>query len=597
MSAELRSHNGSMIFRGFILAAIAITAVGAQVGLPWLSFHFAGALAEGAYWEDDPPASWSDYCSARMRFNSFFDPNRLPYRGVQVLSTTVCKDELIVLAHIGRSINAMPSPMALIRFNLQTGQVSTSPPPKEVRYVLSDGSRLWWLPEDNDVRDPPWILDDHPTALVSHYPLFQFVDLIDGCWQKSDRFALIPPRSGPFVAPTFWPSTTANSFLQVESTLDHLCFRIGFEVGSKEQALQFAERFWNPTDDELQQVGYRFIRSTDDATDFLRDPFGRWLESGVLCAMDYTSDHRENSAFRWDRYEPGKPIESRFVPTPIQWGVDPFYYRKKLDGLTAITSADGRVYILSHDDSDGRLHVLQWENSQLRLVAQRGDPYFGRVCLDGGLLFSLACIIPMVLLAFLAFLVQRNQARRLFAYGRESVVLASVVRRGAARSIDLGFVVLPLVLSIVMHPDAIGWWRHTSDELRHLVEAIDYLQFDPVVDSLSDCRDAIQAYLVSLVSAPILWWAFGIGVAVGIAQLIWQGRSGRTLGKWLMGIKVVHTTLRPCGVARSLLREILLVIDSVMLFSWVPGVITILATSKSQRVGDWITDTVVVQDA
>jgi len=596
MSAELRSPNGSMIVRGFILAAIAVTVVGAQVGFPWLSFHFAGALAEGAYREDEP-ASWSDYCSARMRFNSFFDPDSLPFRGVIIRSATVYKDELIVLANNGLNIDSTQPPTDLIRFNLRTGNASTSPAPEGVRYVLSDGNRLWWLPEDKDVRDPPWILDDHPTALVSHYPLYQFVDFIDGCWQKSDRFALIPPRSGPFDAPTFWPSTTANSFLQVESTLDRLIFRIGFEVGTKEQALQFAERFWNPTNDELKQVGYRFISSTDEDTSFLRLPFGRWLEGGVLCAMDYTGDHRGDSVFRWDRYEPGKPIESRFVPTPIRWGIDPFYYGKKLDGLTAITSVDGRVYILSHDDSDGRLHVLQWENGQLRLVAQRGDPYFRRVCLDGGLLFSLVCIIPMLLLAFLAFLLQRNQAGRLFAYGRESVVLASVARRGIARSVDLGLVVLPLVLSVAMHPDAIGWWRRTSDESRHLFEAIDYFEFVPVVDSLQACRDALQTNLFALLSAPILWWVFVIGVAVGVAQLLWQGRSGRTLGKWLMGIKVVRTTLRPCGLARSLLREILLLIDSVMLFSWVTGVITILATSRSQRVGDLIADTIVIRNA
>ena len=596
MTAELRSPNGSMIARGFILAAIAITVVGAQFGFPWLSLHFAGALAGAADWEDEP-ASWSHYCSARMRFNSFFQPDYLPYRGVKVRSTTVCKDELIVLANIGLDIDSKQAPTDLIRFNLRTGQATTSPAPEGVRYVLSDGNQLWWLRGDKRITNSPCIWDGRPTVLVQSNLLYQFIDFIDGHWQESDRFALIPPDPGISVEQmTRLCSTTTKSYLQVRTDGDDFHFRIGVEVGSQEQARRFAERFRNPTNDELRQLGFHCIHAAAVIPGFMIDPCGRWLEGGVLCAIDLGRDTHGNPRFRWNRYEHGKPIESRLIPTPIRWSIDPLGYWQKGDGLTAITSVDGRVYILSHDDSDGRLHVLQWENGQLQLVAQRGDHYFGRVCLDGGLLFCLACFIPMVLLAFLAFVVQRTQSR-LFVYGRESAVLASVVRRGVARSIDLGLVVLPLVLSIAMHPDAIGWWRHTSDESRHLFHAIEYLQFSPVVDSLSDCRDAIQTYLVSLVSSPILWWVFGIGAAVGIAQLIWQGRSGRTLGKWLMGIKVVRTTLRPCGVARSLLREIVLVIDSAMLFSWVPGVITILVTSKSQRIGDWMTDTIVVRDA
>jgi uncharacterized RDD family membrane protein YckC len=46
-------------------------------------------------------------------------------------------------------------------------------------------------------------------------------------------------------------------------------------------------------------------------------------------------------------------------------------------------------------------------------------------------------------------------------------------------------------------------------------------------------------------------------------QILWQARTGRTIGKWICGIEVLRTTLRPCGLTRSLLREILLVVDAV----------------------------------
>jgi uncharacterized RDD family membrane protein YckC len=78
--------------------------------------------------------------------------------------------------------------------------------------------------------------------------------------------------------------------------------------------------------------------------------------------------------------------------------------------------------------------------------------------------------------------------------------------------------------------------------------------------------------------------------------MLWQAWSGRTLDKWLLGIRVVRTTLRPCGLARSILREFLLLADSTMYLSWVPGVISIVVTQRAQRIGDYLSDTIVIRD-
>ncbi len=91
----------------------------------------------------------------------------------------------------------------------------------------------------------------------------------------------------------------------------------------------------------------------------------------------------------------------------------------------------------------------------------------------------------------------------------------------------------------------------------------------------------------------------GVLVAVGLAawlllRVIPQGLNGRTPGKKLLGIKVVNAEGEPPGIGRSLLREVLWVIDSLP-FLYLVGLITAAATKKNQRVGDMVAGTFVVR--
>jgi len=71
-----------------------------------------------------------------------------------------------------------------------------------------------------------------------------------------------------------------------------------------------------------------------------------------------------------------------------------------------------------------------------------------------------------------------------------------------------------------------------------------------------------------------------------------EGRWGVTPGKWVLGIRVVGTDLRPCGFGRALVRNLLKVVDG--FFNFLVGVMLVALTENWQRVGDLAARTVVV---
>jgi len=87
-------------------------------------------------------------------------------------------------------------------------------------------------------------------------------------------------------------------------------------------------------------------------------------------------------------------------------------------------------------------------------------------------------------------------------------------------------------------------------------------------------------------------------VWIGVASLGFVGATGLrgvTPGRWICRIRVVRTTLRPCGVARALHRELLLWFDIPLLITAIPGVLCQLVTVNRQRIGDRLADTIVIE--
>jgi uncharacterized RDD family membrane protein YckC len=71
-----------------------------------------------------------------------------------------------------------------------------------------------------------------------------------------------------------------------------------------------------------------------------------------------------------------------------------------------------------------------------------------------------------------------------------------------------------------------------------------------------------------------------------------EGKWGVTLGKWVVGIRVLGADLRPCGFGRALVRNLLKFIDG--FFNFMIGILLVALTENWQRVGDMAARTVVV---
>lgn len=71
-----------------------------------------------------------------------------------------------------------------------------------------------------------------------------------------------------------------------------------------------------------------------------------------------------------------------------------------------------------------------------------------------------------------------------------------------------------------------------------------------------------------------------------------EGTKGQTVGKMVTGIKVVKEDGQPCGMASSLIRNLLRIIDGI--FVYVVGAIIVAQSDRNQRLGDKVGDTVVI---
>ncbi|MGQ9514087.1 MAG: RDD family protein [Thermoproteota archaeon] len=119
--------------------------------------------------------------------------------------------------------------------------------------------------------------------------------------------------------------------------------------------------------------------------------------------------------------------------------------------------------------------------------------------------------------------------------------------------------------------------------------------------------------IVSLLATLILSIPFGIfsmlpgmrylfGPSTWIGFFIWvfyfgyfEGTSGQTIGKQIIGIKVVdEQTLAVVDIGRALIRNVIRIIDFLPLF-YIIGILLISTNPKKQRLGDMIAKTVVLK--
>jgi uncharacterized RDD family membrane protein YckC len=84
-------------------------------------------------------------------------------------------------------------------------------------------------------------------------------------------------------------------------------------------------------------------------------------------------------------------------------------------------------------------------------------------------------------------------------------------------------------------------------------------------------------------------------LAVLANAVILQGATGATVGKHIVGLRVVDRNGSICGYGRALVRSVLLIVDAAVCF--LIGLVTALASRGHRRVGDMVANTYVVGQA
>ena len=98
------------------------------------------------------------------------------------------------------------------------------------------------------------------------------------------------------------------------------------------------------------------------------------------------------------------------------------------------------------------------------------------------------------------------------------------------------------------------------------------------------------------VGAAIAGAVFILGLYIGYQVIFEVAGGGRTLGKRAAGIRVVMDGGAPVGLRASLIRNVFRLIEGLTL-SYLPAIISVLASRNNQRIGDHAAGTLVVRDS
>lgn len=227
----------------------------------------------------------------------------------------------------------------------------------------------------------------------------------------------------------------------------------------------------------------------------------------------------------------------------------------------------GRLVLLSQGIPGSLRLVEVAEGRVVRSVSKPGSSFpFGPNFM---LLMTIPQLLPVLLSLVLAFVLTAQMRRHRvqeYSLGGERRAFASLWQRALAQLVDA----VPIGAGFLV---PLGWmWRMFSDPERFM-----------------EAGPSFPFLFFGLFFAAVLW-----GLLVLAAFSYFEGRSGKTPGKWLLGIRVLGTDLRPCGFGRAFLRNLLTFVDG--FFNFLVGVLLVALTESWQRLGDLAARTIVVVD-
>ncbi len=213
---------------------------------------------------------------------------------------------------------------------------------------------------------------------------------------------------------------------------------------------------------------------------------------------------------------------------------------------------------------------------------------------------SMAALL-VVLIAGAEWFARRGSSEK-YEFGVEQASLAPVWRRAAATAVDVVLMLIVLSLLWLLCCWVFGF-KHArfhgdqgADSLLHIEHFWSYgirgFKHIPAALLGSPIGWLVHPFVVGR-DFPSLWVA-ALFVAGGL-KVLFEGRVGVTPGKWLLGIRTVDVTLRPCGISKAIVRSVFYCFDLPFLLTPLPAVVSWMLSEHRQTWGDRAAQTLVIR--
>ncbi len=286
----------------------------------------------------------------------------------------------------------------------------------------------------------------------------------------------------------------------------------------------------------------------------------------------------------------------------------------ELDGETIASSEDQLPWIVANSSEDISYVISgdqNWGSATVRRIEGQTVhpphlfiPGFQQAYIDRWKRVMLRLlsvwVLPMaVLLAGTSFVTRRNALAPIQS-NRAQVLLAPVWRRALALVIDVTFVLAVSRLLWQVYLGCLGLKWLTPNE-PGLADWLFGVEWGIRNGELYDAYFTLAHSSLNWITLPFDLHSpfFGILVASILPacalKIFFESRSGKSPGKWLLGIRTVQTTLKPSGFANVLVRNLLYCVEIPLMLTPIPAAISMMLSNRLQRIGDRVADTIVIR--
>jgi uncharacterized RDD family membrane protein YckC len=148
--------------------------------------------------------------------------------------------------------------------------------------------------------------------------------------------------------------------------------------------------------------------------------------------------------------------------------------------------------------------------------------------------------------------------------------------------------IIDALITVILFAIAFIALAHRQAVPPFLDNACDAIRADSNVRQCFQSGDHVY-YLRAGEAAFVYLLAIGAGF---LNNVVMQGVSGASVGKFITGLRVVDNNGQICGIVRAVVRWLLLIVDA--FFCFLIGLITALVSKGHRRIGDMVANTYVV---